>query len=79
MPIYDYRCRGCGWVWEVFMHSMAHSPTGCPHCGSQSLERLFSVPYVIKGEAGIPGTTCCGRTERCQTPPCSTGDVCQRR
>jgi len=35
MPIYDYRCDGCGEIWEE-NHSMANSSkpcdAACPHC-----------------------------------------------
>ncbi|MFC1957785.1 hypothetical protein ACFLX0_03115 [Chloroflexota bacterium] len=50
----------------------------CPSCGSQNLERLISAPSLLKSRANALGTTCCGREERCETPPCSTGGQCQR-
>lgn len=79
MPIYDYRCRECGRVSEVFLRGLEGGAITCPHCGSQSLEKLLSASYVIRMGGVAPGTTCCGRTERCDTPPCSTDDVCYRR
>ena len=78
MPIYDYRCRECGSASELFLRS-SNAEARCPHCGSENLERLISASYTIKMDAAAPGTTCCGRTERCETPPCSTEDVCRRR
>jgi len=78
MPIYDYRCRECGRVSEVFLRS-SKSEVRCPHCGSGDAEKLVSASYMIRmGETG-GDTTCCGRTERCDAPPCSTDDVCRRR
>ena len=80
MPIYEYKCQECGEVAEFLFHSFANGKTlSCPKCGSHNLDRLLSIPSLLKGEATAPGTTCCGRTERCETPPCSNGDVCQRR
>lgn len=77
MPVYDYKCEDCGKVSEVFLRSLGE-PVKCPSCGSENLERIFSASYLIKTESPAPGTTCCGRTERCDTPPCSTGEVCRR-
>jgi putative FmdB family regulatory protein len=78
MPIYDYKCQECGKVSEIFQHGLSNKVIKCPSCGSEKLERLFSASYMIRMDASTPGTTCCGRTERCDTPPCSTGGVCRR-
>lgn len=62
---------------EVFLHDsgqVAH----CPGCGGDNMEKLISAFSTMKTEARASGTTCCGRSERCDTPPCSTGDVCRR-
>jgi putative FmdB family regulatory protein len=78
MPIYDYKCRDCGKISEIFLRSLNES-VKCPECGSENMEKLISASYAIKMEGHYsPGTTCCGRTERCDSPPCSTGGVCRR-
>jgi len=77
MPIYDFKCRECGGISEVLLRT-AGKAVCCPNCGSENMERLISASYMVKTEATAPGTTCCGRTERCDAPPCSTGDVCSR-
>ena len=86
MPTYDYKCKGCGHVFELF-HGMSENPAPhCPKCG-EPCERLISggAGVVFKGNGfyatdyrGNPGrascdrtTRCCGRTEPCDTPPCS--------
>jgi putative FmdB family regulatory protein len=77
MPLYDFECRDCGRVSEVLIRTsgqVAH----CPECDSTNVERLISASYMIKTDVSGPGTTCCGRSERCEVPPCSTGDVCRR-
>ena len=79
MPIYEFRCYECGNVSEVFLRSMDASPARCAICGSENLERLVSASYMIRNEAETPGTTCCGRTERCEALPCSTGSACRRK
>ncbi len=78
MPIYDFRCRECGRVVEIFLHHNIDEAVSCPHCGSKDMERLISASYIVKMDSHHPGTTCCGRSERCETPPCSRGEVCRR-
>jgi putative FmdB family regulatory protein len=77
MPIYDFRCRQCGKVSELFVRGGEQAPC-CPDCGSADLEKLLSSSYMIKMSSQAPGTTCCGQAERCETPPCSTGEGCRR-
>ncbi|MFC2037913.1 zinc ribbon domain-containing protein [Chloroflexota bacterium] len=76
MPIYEYRCRSCETTFEALVRG--DGIVTCLHCGSSSLNRLISVPFVSSGRTARPaGRTCCGREERCDTPPCSEGDVCR--
>jgi len=77
MPIYDFKCRECSRVSEIFVRG-ANQTARCPNCGSNNMERLISASYMIKMSTSDAGTTCCGRTERCETPPCSTEGVCRR-
>lgn len=78
MPIYDFRCRECGRVSEMLIRGTDGQVVHCPDCGSENLEKLISASYVIRMDAQTPGTTCCGRAERCETPPCSAEDACRR-
>ena len=41
MPIYEYRCRGCGHAFEALVRT-ADTPA-CPSCGAGDLERLVSL------------------------------------
>ena len=77
MPIYDFKCRECGRVSEILLRD-AGRVAYCPDCGSDNMESLISASYIVKKNAPAPGTTCCGRAERCETPPCSTEGICQR-
>jgi putative FmdB family regulatory protein len=43
MPIYEYRCRGCG---KEFSHRRSISaqhetPPSCPRCASRDVQQLF--------------------------------------
>lgn len=44
MPLYDYRCQGCGAESELLVR--ATTVPACPACGSEALERLMSLPAV---------------------------------
>ncbi|MGQ9673630.1 MAG: FmdB family zinc ribbon protein [Candidatus Aminicenantales bacterium] len=80
MPIYEYKCRDCGRVTEVLVRSKSHEPElRCDYCQSRNIQKIVSSPAaVLRGEASLKGKTCCGKDERCSTPPCSSGGVCQR-
>jgi len=79
MPIYDYRCQDCGKISEILSHEASDAKSiACPLCGSERMERLLSAPYLLQTETRAPGRTCCGKSERCETPPCSTGEQCRR-
>jgi putative FmdB family regulatory protein len=78
MPIYEYRCAACGAHVEVLIRSSTTTPV-CPECGSLLTDKLFSAPHVLSSQFRRPaGHTCCGREERCDTPPCSSGGTCRR-
>jgi putative FmdB family regulatory protein len=80
MPIYEYRCENCGKVAEVLQKSFAQKePSVCTNCGSTEMKKMISPPgFIAVGGSTPKGTTCCGREERCSTPPCSDDGVCGR-
>lgn len=79
MPIYEYRCNDCGAISE-FLVGLGSKGEGltCKQCGGSQLEKMLSVSHSVMSEKRSPGHTCCGREERCATPPCSTGGTCRR-
>ncbi len=78
MPLYDFKCRACGKVTEFLLSGHAHDTEQlCPNCGSRNLERLMSAPALLRNPTHS-GATCCGRTERCEAPPCSSSGECHR-
>ena len=42
MPIYEYRCEGCGTKYEEFLSTSDKPAPPCPKCGSDKVERLLS-------------------------------------
>jgi putative FmdB family regulatory protein len=80
MPVYEYRCDSCGKVVEILQrsHTQKESPV-CPDCGAAEMRKLISSPgSIVMGRSSRPGATCCGREERCSTPPCSDTGECRR-
>lgn len=79
MPVYEYRCRDCGLTSEFLVSLNSSGETlRCKQCGSPQMDKILSVTHPLKVEERSPGRTCCGREERCSTPPCSTGEGCRR-
>lgn len=79
MPIYEYRCLDCGAVTERFTASIRDAePPACQGCGGRNLTRMISAPAAVTVGQSKTGTTCCGRDQRCESPPCSTGGGCRR-
>ena len=80
MPIYEYRCDDCGTVSEfLLLHRRTAKELTCSQCQSPNLTKLLSAPSaVMTGNSSQKGATCCGREERCDTPPCSSGGTCSR-
>jgi putative FmdB family regulatory protein len=67
MPIYNYRCTGCGAEFERLVRS--DSDVVCPGCSGRELERLMSLTArpassgkpADYGRLGPPaGGGCCG-------------------
>lgn len=78
MPVYEYRCRGCGERVEVRITG-ASDRVLCPECGGELLDRLISVPHIVRSARDHDRQrTCCGREERCASPPCEDGGECRR-
>jgi len=80
LPIYEYRCRDCGRVTEILARpDTSPAELRCRHCQGRNLDKMISLPAAVRtGTSSPKGKTCCGRDERCDRPPCSTGDACRR-
>ncbi|HYH38097.1 MAG TPA: zinc ribbon domain-containing protein [Azospirillum sp.] len=51
MPLYSYRCAGCGAEFELLVR--ASEAPACPACGGGALEKLVSRPAPPGKSAGI--------------------------
>ena len=53
MPIYEYRCNGCGRRLSIFQRSIqSEAAAVCPHCRSGDLVRLISRVAVVRSNGG---------------------------
>ncbi len=77
MPTFEYICEKCG-TFERSQGMNDPAIDACPNCGGK-VERLISggAGFVMGGRSRPAGHTCCGREERCDTPPCGDGECCQ--
>ena len=79
MPIYEYRCEACGAVSEYLVGLGDEERIQCKICGSSGMNKILSSSsFALQSARRMPGRTCCGREERCETPPCSGGGTCRR-
>ena len=50
MPVYDYKCRKCGAVFEKFLRTLsAAGSVKCEKCGSAKVEKLVSCCAISSG------------------------------
>lgn len=67
MPVYEYRCRGCGKEFEQRVSmSTPTAEIACPGCKEQQAERIMSVFYG-KGSSPSAGA---------DVQPCMSGGMC---
>ena len=74
MPIYEYKCKGCGERFEL-LQGINETPV-CNNCGSKDLTRLLSTPArPVIGKSSNPwgSGSCCGATNPCSNPKSCCG------
>jgi putative FmdB family regulatory protein len=42
MPIFEYRCKGCGHAFELLLLPSSPRTAACPECASEELEKVLS-------------------------------------
>jgi putative FmdB family regulatory protein len=50
MPIYEYRCRECGQLAQIYRRYSDPVSPNCPSCGSSNLVRLISNVHIVRSE-----------------------------
>ncbi len=56
MPIYEYKCKDCGQVSDIFVHKFDDKPQKCPGCGSPDLGKVstFDAHFYLGGPKAMP-------------------------
>ncbi|MEJ2067180.1 MAG: zinc ribbon domain-containing protein [Deltaproteobacteria bacterium] len=71
MPIYEYRCRSCGEISEIFQGvGEKDDPLRCQSCNSTDVEKILS-PSSFSFKAGDSegtGARCCDSGVSCANP-----------
>jgi putative FmdB family regulatory protein len=57
MPIYAFRCRGCGCEFEEWVPRIGQTAP-CPQCGQKDLERLVTAPAAGRRGSGGSAPGC---------------------
>jgi putative FmdB family regulatory protein len=58
MPLYEYRCRGCGETFEAYVRAWGED-VACPRCRGGEVEKLVS-SFALAGTAGSASSGGCG-------------------
>jgi putative FmdB family regulatory protein len=76
MPIYEYKCKSCENEVEVFVKSINTTAINCPQCGSDQLEKQWSVPGFLKSNIAPAEMPCGHNRENCGMPQCPANTGC---
>jgi putative FmdB family regulatory protein len=57
MPMYDYRCDGCGREFELQRPVAQRDDAECPHCRGRKVRRLVRAPGILGGAGATRGCT----------------------
>ncbi len=66
MPIFEYRCRECGTMFEKILNSSGSEVT-CKSCDSTRVEKLLSV-FAVSRSSGSSGMAESGPCGACGAP-----------
>ncbi|MFH0775782.1 MAG: zinc ribbon domain-containing protein [bacterium] len=69
MPIYEYKCKGCGVISEFLITSYHQEELVCQKCGGTELTKMLSA-FSISGPSRR--TTSSSSCTTCSTKSCST-------
>lgn len=59
MPTYNYQCKSCDHVFEVFHSITSTEQYMCPKCGIQDTKKLLSASAIIFKGSGFYTTDYC--------------------
>lgn len=59
MPIYEFKCNDCGFVFETFLLK-SDEEVNCIKCKSKNVVKLISAPYLGGNSNSNAGSACGG-------------------
>jgi len=73
MPIFEYRCKSCGAIFEELISGDRNREINCQKCGGKETEKLISVIGGISmGKSSSPSCN----SQCAQSSSCCSGGVC---
>jgi putative FmdB family regulatory protein len=74
MPIYEFRCLGCGDVFELLKLKKENEKSGmkCPKCGSPEVEKVLSSVSLISSGGGKKSKHA---TKSCGSGSCASFEI----
>ncbi|MBN2399024.1 MAG: zinc ribbon domain-containing protein [Candidatus Aminicenantes bacterium] len=75
MPVYDYKCRKCGAVFEKFLRSLsAADSVKCEKCGSVEVQKMITCCSISGGgkSEGSDSSSSSSSCGSCSSHSCST-------
>lgn len=76
MPIYEYKCEGCGTQFEKLVR--ASSPAvACPSCGDAKVEQQYST-FAAQAGGGKSADACGMPSGGCGAGACGMPGMCSR-
>ncbi|MCL4439751.1 MAG: zinc ribbon domain-containing protein [Firmicutes bacterium] len=78
MPIFEYKCAGCGKVFEsLLLGGRREDEIKCPDCGGIKLKKMISAPFLpssVGKPADLSAGPCCGGSPG--EKGCTPGSCC---
>ena len=62
MPIYEFKCKKCGHIFDEFVFSSASTSENivCPACGEKNVDKLMSAFSASGNSTVASGPSSCG-------------------
>jgi len=79
VPLYDYRCAGCGREFEALVATAAKADLErCPGCGAEARRQLslIAAPVRAGGDRGTPGGSPGAWADGAAAPVAGGGGCC---
>jgi putative FmdB family regulatory protein len=77
MPVYEYKCNGCGNQFEMRQKFSDAPVTECPQCGGEVAKLISATAFTLKGGGWYAEGYGNGKSKPADTAPsCPSGGNC---